>query len=111
MARRVSDRSRSARARLVVSLALTVTALMFTVVLQLAGTDYTALALTCTGVGIFLSTWFLLDVCISWKDDLDRRRAAARRGPRPPSGPRPPAPRAPGAPRDAGDARYPTGRR
>ncbi len=99
MARRVSDRSRSARARLVVSLALTMTALMFTVVLQFAGTDYTALALTLTGLGIFVSTWFLLDVCISWKDDLDRRRAAARRGPRPP-GPRAPS-----------DPRYPTGRR
>jgi uncharacterized membrane protein YesL len=79
MARRVSDGSRKARTRLLVSLALTLTALMYTVVCQLAHTAYTALGLTVTGVGIFTSTWFVLDVCICWQDDQQRRRALRQR--------------------------------
>ncbi|QMU77514.1 hypothetical protein GXW83_19255 [Streptacidiphilus sp. PB12-B1b] len=79
MARRVSDRSRVARTRLLVSLALTLTALLYTVVCQLAHTMYTVLGLTVTGVGIFASTWFVLDACICWQDDLQRRRAPSGR--------------------------------
>ena len=75
MAGRVSDKSRTARARLLVSLALTLTALMYTVVCQLAHVGYTALGLTLTGLGIFMTTWFVLDVCIAWQDDIQRRRA------------------------------------
>lgn len=75
MGRRVTDRSRTARARLLVSLALTLTALLYTVVCQFAHSGYTVLGLTLTGVGIFGTTWFLLDAGIAWQEDLQRRRA------------------------------------
>ena len=71
---RVTDRSRTARARLLVSLAMTLTVLLYTVVCQLAHSGYTALGLGLTGIGIFTTTWFLLDVGISWQQDLQRRR-------------------------------------
>jgi len=45
------------------------------VVCQYAHSGYTALGLTLTGIGIFATTWFLLDVGIAWQDDLQRRRA------------------------------------
>ena len=79
MMRRVTDRSRTARTRLLVSLAVTLTALLYTVVCQLAHSGYTALGLTLTGIGIFTTTWFVLDVCICWQDDLQRRRALRER--------------------------------
>jgi hypothetical protein len=72
--RRVSDRSSTARGRLLVSFALTLTALMVTFMFSLAHTDYTVMGLCLTGMGIFATTWFLLDVCIAWQDDLQRRR-------------------------------------
>ena len=75
MGRRVTDRSRTARARLLVSLALTLTVLLYTVVCQFAHSGYLALGLTLTGIGIFATTWFLLDVGIAWQEDLQRRRA------------------------------------
>jgi hypothetical protein len=72
--RRVSDRSSTARGRLVISFALTLTALMATFVFSFAHTGYTMLGLILTGTGIFATTWYLLDVCIAWQDDLQRRR-------------------------------------
>ncbi len=75
MGRRVTDRSRTARARLLVSLAVTLTALLYTVVCQFAHSGYTVLGLTMTGFGIFTTTWFLLDAGIAWQEDLQRRRA------------------------------------
>ena len=74
MGRRVTDRSRTARARLLVSLAITLTMLLYTMVCELAHSGYTALGLTLTGIGIFSTTWFLLDVGIAWQEDLQRRR-------------------------------------
>ena len=74
MGRRVTDRSRTARARLLVSLAITLTMLLYTMVCELAHSGYTALGLTLTGIGIFATTWFLLDVGIAWQEDLQRRR-------------------------------------
>ncbi len=74
VAKRMSDRSRKAQARFVVGLGLTLNALFFTVVGSLAHAGYTPLALAVTAVGIFLTTWFLLDVGISYTADLQRRR-------------------------------------
>ncbi|QMU70828.1 hypothetical protein [Streptacidiphilus sp. P02-A3a] len=71
----MTDRSRTARARLLVSLALTLTTLLYTVVCQLAHSGYTVLGLTLTGFGIFATTWFLLDAGIAWQEDVKRRRA------------------------------------
>lgn len=86
VAERVSDRSRKARVRFVVGLGLTLNGLLFTVVGSMAHAGYTPLALAVTGVGIFVTTWFLLDVGISLTADLQRRRAP--RGPGGPGGPR-----------------------
>ncbi|WP_370150584.1 hypothetical protein [Streptacidiphilus sp. EB129] len=57
------------------SLAYTVNALMFTVVGSLGHTGFTVAALAATGVGIFVTTWFLLDLVIAAQDDAQRRRA------------------------------------
>jgi hypothetical protein len=79
VAGRVSDRSRKARARLLVAAGFTLNALVFTIVGSAAHADYTPLALAVTGAGIFLTTWFLLDAGIALQADVQRRRAARRR--------------------------------
>jgi hypothetical protein len=40
--------------------------------------DFTPLALIVTAVGIFATTWFLLDAGIALTADVQRRRAARR---------------------------------
>lgn len=57
-----------------VAFALTLNALSFTVLGSWVHASYTPLALVVTGVGIFVTTWFLLDVGISLTADLQRRR-------------------------------------
>ena len=78
MAGRVSDRSRKARARLLVAAGFTLNALVFTIVGSAAHADFTPLALIVTAVGIFATTWFLLDAGIALQADVQRRRAARR---------------------------------
>ena len=78
VAGRVSDRSRRARVRFMLGFAVTVNLLMFTVVGSAEHADYTPLALAVTAVGIFVTTWFLLDVGIAYQADAQRRRGARR---------------------------------
>jgi hypothetical protein len=65
--------------RLLVSLALTLNALLFTVVGSVGHTSFTLLALIVTAVGIFATTWFLLDVGIAFQADVQRRRTLRQR--------------------------------
>ena len=74
VAGRVSDRSRRARVRCVVGLGVTLNLLLFTVVGSAAYAGYTPLGLALSGVGIFVTTWFLLDVGIARQADVQRRR-------------------------------------
>lgn len=78
VAGRVSDRSRKARARLLVAAGCTLNALGFTMVGSAVHADFTPLALIVTAVGIFATTWFLLDAGIALTADVQRRRAARR---------------------------------
>jgi len=74
VAGRVSERSRKTRVRFFVSLALTLDALIFTLFSSAAHAGLTPIALTASAVGIFATTWFLLDLGIAWQADLQRRR-------------------------------------
>ncbi|MFC1418813.1 hypothetical protein [Streptacidiphilus cavernicola] len=74
----MSDRSRRARARCLVGFGLTVNALVFTIVGSAAHAGFTPLALAVTGVGIFTTTWFLLDAAIAHQQDVQRRRTTQR---------------------------------
>ncbi|MFC1434070.1 hypothetical protein ACEZDB_25800 [Streptacidiphilus sp. N1-3] len=70
----MSDRSRKARVRCLLGFGFTVNALMFTIVGSVAHADYTPLGLIASAVGIFATTWFLLDAGIAYQADLQRRR-------------------------------------
>lgn len=76
MARRVPDASRQARVRLLMSFALTLNALVFTVFGAATHAGFTAFALAFTGAGVFASTWFLLDVGITWRAERERLRGS-----------------------------------
>ncbi len=78
VAGRVSDRSRRARVRCLLGFGVTVNALMFTIVGSAAHAGFTPVALTVTGVGIFVTTWFLLDVGIAYQADAQPRRGRSR---------------------------------
>jgi len=79
VAGRVSDRSRRARVRCMLGFGVTVNMLMFTIVGSAEHAGYTPLALAVTAVGIFATTWFLLDVGIAYQADAQRRRGMQRR--------------------------------
>jgi hypothetical protein len=78
VAGRVSDRSRRARVRFMMGFGLTVNMLMFTIVGSAEHAGYTPLALAVSAVGIFATTWFLLDVGIAYQADAQRRRNLRR---------------------------------
>lgn len=65
--------------RCVVGLGVTVNLLLFTIFGSATHSSYTPLALGLSGVGIFATTWFLLDVGIARQADAQRRRAERRR--------------------------------
>lgn len=81
VAGRLSDRSRKSRARLGVGAGLTVNALGFTVLGSAAHATYTPLALMVSAIGIFVTTWFLLDVAIAFQADAQRRRSLPQQRP------------------------------
>ncbi|MEZ0066473.1 multidrug efflux pump subunit AcrB [Streptacidiphilus sp. MAP12-20] len=70
---RVSEESRRARVRLLMSFACTLLALVFTLFGSLSHADYVGVALTVTVVGVFLTTWFLLDVWITARAGRERQ--------------------------------------
>lgn len=70
---RVPDESRRARVRLLLSLAFTLVALDFTMFGSFGGAAFTGWALTLTVVGVFVTTWFGLDVWITQRSARERR--------------------------------------
>jgi hypothetical protein len=60
--------------RCLLGFGVTVNALMFTIVGSVAHAGFTPAALSVTGVGIFVTTWFLLDVGIAHQADAQLRR-------------------------------------
>lgn len=70
---RVPDESRRARVRLVLSLALTLAALVFTLFGSFADARFVGWTLTVTVVGVFVTTWFGLDVWITQRSERERR--------------------------------------
>lgn len=69
---RVPDESRRARVRLVLSLALTLVALVFTLFGSFAEAHFVGWTLTVTVVGVFVTTWFGLDVWITKRAARER---------------------------------------
>jgi hypothetical protein len=69
---RVPDESRRARVRLLLSLAFTLVALLFTLFGSLAAADFVGWALTVTVAGVFVTTWFGLDVWIVQRAGRER---------------------------------------
>lgn len=64
--------------RCVVGLGVTVNLLLFTIVGSAAHAGYTPLWLGLSGIGIFTTTWFLLDAGIAAQADAQRRRGEPR---------------------------------
>ncbi|WP_152627862.1 hypothetical protein [Streptacidiphilus neutrinimicus] len=69
---RVPDETRRARVRLLLSLALTLVALVFTMFGSFAEAAFMGWALTFTVVGVFVTTWFGLDVWITQRTTRER---------------------------------------
>ncbi|RAG83085.1 hypothetical protein DN069_24270 [Streptacidiphilus pinicola] len=69
---RVPDEARRARVRLVLSLALTLAALLFTLFGSLADAPFVGWALTATVAGVLVTTWFGLDAWITHRSARER---------------------------------------
>jgi ABC-type multidrug transport system fused ATPase/permease subunit len=69
---RVPDEERRARVRLLLALAFTLVALVFTMFGSFAEATFVGWALTVTVVGVFLTTWFGLDVWITHRSARER---------------------------------------
>ncbi|WP_042417606.1 hypothetical protein [Streptacidiphilus anmyonensis] len=69
---RVPDEARRARVRLLLSLAFTLVALVFTMFGSFAEAAFMGWALTVTVVGVFVTTWFGLDVWITQRSARER---------------------------------------
>jgi hypothetical protein len=69
---KVSEESRRARVRLLLSFACTLVALVFTLFGSVSHAHFVGVALTVTVVGVFLSTWFLLDAWITTRSERER---------------------------------------
>ncbi|SEL94673.1 hypothetical protein [Streptacidiphilus jiangxiensis] len=78
---RVPDESRRARVRLVLTLAFTLVALLFTFFGSAAHAPFVGWALTVTVVGVFLTTWFGLDVWITQRASRERLYGSGGIGP------------------------------
>jgi hypothetical protein len=64
--------------RFVLGFGVTVNTLMFTIVGSVEHAGYMPLALAVSAVGIFVTTWFLLDVGIAYQADSPRRSGVRR---------------------------------
>jgi hypothetical protein len=69
---RVPDEARKVRVRVLLSLAFTLVALVFTLFGAAAHATFVGWALTVTVAGVFLTTWFGLDVWISQRAGRER---------------------------------------
>ncbi|MFC5911619.1 hypothetical protein [Streptacidiphilus monticola] len=72
----VTQESRRAQVRFALSLGVTATLLVFTLFGAAGHARYTPAALGFTGLGVFVSTWFLLDVWITARASREREQGS-----------------------------------